>query len=272
MANIPNDLEMFLARGKQLAIDPRTSPIGAVKLKSLDEVEETTLELFPTSQVLDDPYENLPGFYHVPVVDLVSESEMYDPEGMLCWIGVLGCYASVDPEHGTVNKFPKVTWKHIVAKPLNYLDAPWRFPEVQRWRNFPFVINETGQRLEPYIEVCDLHQDRLSNKLPLSSDLLPVFRLAYLEDWLRGVANQFPFAGVQVAPRASLGCRKCYEAQEMWLKETIAAVPILEASPNRAGYIQCPGCGRSFSISHDRVFRDQIHLQCGQKIRVIASP
>lgn len=271
MNKIPDDLREFLARGEQFAINPKTSPIGSVKLKSLGQVEETTLELFPTCQALNGPYEDLPGFYHVPVVSLVAESEMYDPEGMLCWIGMLDCYGSVDPEHGTVVTFPKVKWKHIVAKPLNYLDAPWRFPEVTRWRHFPLVIRETGQRLEPYSTHCQLHNTRLSSRLPHPSDWMPVFRRGNLEDWLRGAQHAFPFAGVPVTERRSQGCRSCYEAQESWLAKKIAAVPAIEATANRAGYIKCPGCGRSFSVGDSGAYWNEMHRGCGQKIRVVAS-
>lgn len=113
-----------------------------------------------------------------------------------------------------------------------------------------------------------LHHNRLSTKLTHPSDLLPVFRRTCREDWLLGVANAFPFAGVPVSPRRSLGCRQCYEAQEKWLAKKIAVVPIVRATPNQVGYIQCPGCGGSFSTADRNAFQNQMHLRCGQKIHV----
>jgi hypothetical protein len=45
---------------------------------------------------------------------------------MQCWIIALKCFGSIDPEHGEVLSFPKVTWTAIVKSPIRYLAAQWQ--------------------------------------------------------------------------------------------------------------------------------------------------
>jgi len=122
------DLLAFLREGRELEYDVVASEVGTLTHKEVSELSRSTITTFPgCDSIIEDPYEDLEdGEYQIAVYDLVAETEDYDPEGMQCWIIALKCFGSIDPEHGEVLSFPKVTWTAIVKSPIRYLAAQWQ--------------------------------------------------------------------------------------------------------------------------------------------------
>lgn len=276
MKNLPVDLQEFLARGEQLQFDAKRSYVGKIQLKSLADVSETVLNVFPGAQSLNapDPYESLPGTYEIVVCDLVADSEDYRPEGILCWLPRLSCYGTIDAEHGDIITFPKVSWSHIVKRPLRYLDAQWNqadsFPHIYPWLHFPFALDDSAARFDPYPPKCPRHNGLLVTHTVFPPRLLDITRAIHWEDWLEQSKANFPCRGVPISHSKFRGCKTCIEAEANWLDTKIAETPTVDATTNDAGYIKCPRCGRSFSVRDDNMFYCQFHMKCGQRINVVA--
>src|SRR5262245_44562610 len=105
-AELPCDMLAFLRDGRRLEYDVGASEIGRITLKRDSDLRLSTITTFPGCQsIIFDPYEDLEGLYQIDVYNLVAQSELYDPEGLLCWIVALKQFGCVDPEHGDVITF-----------------------------------------------------------------------------------------------------------------------------------------------------------------------
>lgn len=276
MVKLPEDLSEFLRQGRQLEYDANRSNIGEIQLKSLGEVSLETLEVFPlSSSRMFGCYESLEGTYHVPVFDLVKESEDYLPEGLFCWLPTVQAYGAVDAEHSEITIFPGVTWKSIVGNPLTYLDAQWNSSlgsegkSLLPWLYFPFHLEERSDVIEPYPKSCPVHQIPVITKRVREHRLADLIRECHLEQWL-DARQEFPCCGVPVDEQSLLHCSDCFEAQQKWVNDTCASMPVADATPNDAGVVECPGCRRKFSYRDSNAYLDQIHLRCGTRVNVIA--
>ncbi len=271
--DLPNDLLAFLSAGSQLQYDESESTIGRIVLKSEAELSRDTIAGYPGCQsIIDDPYEDLDGLYQIEVYDLVAESEMYQTEGLFCWIIALQCFGVVDPEHGDVLTFPGVTWTDIAKSPTTYLDAQWDVGVGQRvlpWLRFPYEISEHETTLQPYESQCPVHDVPVTVQRLKKPPLFEVLRRRETKKWLQDRPASFPYSGLPVSEKELRCCHACHAAETDWLNEVDAAIAPLEAKPNAHGWIRCPGCGCRFTITDSRAFRNGMHLDCGQKICVV---
>jgi hypothetical protein len=304
--DLPDDLRAFLSAGSQLQYNENESTIGRIVLKTEAELSRDTIAGYPGCQsIIDDPYEDLDGLYQIEVYDLVAESEMYQTEGLFCWIIALQCFGVVDPEHGDVLTFPGVTWANIVKSPTTYLDAQWdvglgrhvlpwlrflrnvgvgprvlswlHFPwdagvgqRVLPWLHFPYEIREHETTLQPYESRCPVHDAPVTAQRLKKPPLFEVLRRLEARKWLQDRLTYFPYSGLPVSDKKLLCCQACHAAEELWLNEVDAAIAPLEAKPNAHGWIKCPGCGGRFMTTDSGNFSNGMHLGCGQKIRVVA--
>lgn len=278
MAELPEDLCEFLRLGRQLEYDARRSHIGKIQLKSLSDVAIATIEVFPeSSSRVFGCYESLEGTFHVPVYDLVKYSEDYLSEGLFCWLPTVQAYGTVDAEHSEITIFPGVTWKNIVKRPLTYLDAQWnssfrsKAKSLLPWLYFPFHLEEREDVLEPYPKTCPVHQTPVTTKRVSGHRLTDLIRTCHLEQWL-DARREFPCCGVPLDERRLLHCSDCFEAQQQWVRDAYAAMPVGDATPNAAGFVECPGCRSKFSYRDSSTYLDQIHLRCGTRVNVISPP
>lgn len=279
-SSLPRDLIAFLEDGHQLEYDVDRSSIGNIRLKSAEDLAISTIALPDGCQsILEDPYSELNGHYHVEVVDLVAESDDYDPQGLLCWIVPLQQFGMLDPEHGDVLVFPGATWTDITAAPLNYLDALWGDDEaaerVLPWPYFDFEACDSDLRIKPYGPSCPVHGVALTKQQSKKPLLYDVLRRREPEDWLQNYLAKFPCSGVPVAEGELLCCPDCRTAEDAWIKSVEESITPIDAKPNETGWILCPGCGIRFSLGDadrfaftDATDRVGVHLSCGQKLRV----
>jgi hypothetical protein len=118
---IPPDLYAFLQSGDVLHYDESASTVGRIRLVGADQLAEAEIEI--TSDDSDfhgiDPYGFLNGTYHLNVVNLVAESEDYDPIGILVWAPSYQSFGTWDSEHLSLLLFPGTTWKEIATAPTN---------------------------------------------------------------------------------------------------------------------------------------------------------
>jgi len=85
----------------------------------------------------DDPHQSDHGYYVVPGVDLVSQVDGFDPDGILLWIPALSSFGTWDSDHWDVILFENTRWEAIIADPARFLDAQWApdhgFPYLKPW-------------------------------------------------------------------------------------------------------------------------------------------
>jgi hypothetical protein len=276
MPNLPQDLVDFLQSGEGLRYDPTGTEIGYVALKSFASLGTSTIAMYPGCQnIIDDPYYLLDGRYQIEVVNLIAESESYDADGLLCWITRIQEFGSVDPDHGTIVAFPGVTWSTIVADPVRFLDQQWDRNEeisdlVQPWMHFPFRLSKSSLTLNPYGSHCSKHGCPLLTGGTRRNELFDIFRRRAVDDWLANYIAHFPCAGVPVDENDLLHCPECSSAEEKWFRRLEESIPVLTATPRKSdGWIQCPGCGIRFSTLAPESFSHNVHLRCGQRIRLV---
>jgi len=124
---LPQEVVDFFKAGRQLDYDPAPTEVGPTRLKPLDHLQ---IEWFPAithdTPVHDkDPHKSDKGAYHLQIVDLIGEAQVYDPDGLLAWFCDYQAFGSCDEDHGVAKIFPNASWSDIVADPAKYLDAPW---------------------------------------------------------------------------------------------------------------------------------------------------
>ena len=274
--DLPSDLLTFLREGRQLEFDIQKSEIGPIQLVNAEDLQPTTIEVFPGCQsIVDDPYEELDGLYFVDVYDLIAEAEHYDPEGLFCYITALNCYGCVDSEHGDVITFPGLNWTQLAASPLPYLDAQWDDTSVGSrelpWLYFPFVLAETGKVIEPYGPVCPQHQVPLGRRTLDAMPSLALIRRIAEDDWIEQQSSTFPCPGVPVEGDVFLYCGRCRAAEDEWARQIDkTVVESLDVTPYKDGWVQCPNCSLKFSFRDASVFAHNYHLTCGQKLNIQA--
>lgn len=272
---LPEDLLDFLAKGRQLSRTRQTSITGRIELVRPDDLDITTLRVPPGCQSLpDDPYDSLPGHYELKVVDLIADCEEYDPEGLLCWVVSHRMFASTDLEHGDIFVFRDVGWSDIAREPSRYIDVQWNSAgrgadRVLPWREFPFVIEEDTARVEPYPQCCPIHGARLDHRKADDMSLMKVLQQIDLEGWCAEQQAKFPCAGVPVSDLEWFGCTECGEAAATWMRELFDSLPELAVVQDPNGWVRCPACGYKFSLKDRNVWKNSIHMLCGQRLSVL---
>lgn len=272
---LPNDLIAFLAAGRQFDYDTENSEVGRIALKRDTDLALTTITTFPGCQsVINDPYRDLDGLYHIDVYDLVAESERYETEGLLCWIVALRQFGCIDPEHGDVIVFHGATWTDIAANPRPYLDAQWGDEEcavrVLPWVHFPMKLGKSEALISPYGSRCPIHNAPVTVQRVQKPPLFDVLRRRKLDDWLQSYLTVFPCSGVPITEHELLRCSHCRAAEDAWIRNVDESIVPTNTTPNAHGWVRCPGCGIRFLIADSKVFRNGIHLNCGQKITVVS--
>ncbi len=278
MNTLPDDLINFLRQSRQLEYDVPNSTIGPIRMKTEKDLELNTISFYPATQsIIDDPYSDLDGLYIAEVIDLISESEDYDPEGLLCWVPSLKSYACIDAEHGTVLKFMDTTWSDISENPIAYLDAQWDFVSIDTkseiilpWLHFPFELEEYDQILKPYPSICSVHVEPVIAKKFNKPPLFNALRQRELSQWIERYTTYFPCSGVPVTEDELLCCIKCHEEEAKWISEIDDAIIAIDEKPNEDGWLKCPFCGKRFKINDKEIFKDGVHLMCGQKISIMS--
>jgi hypothetical protein len=275
MYRLPDDLIAFLSSKSQLEYDSANSSIGQIKLKSLAELRPSTIEIYDGCQeIIDDPYSCLNGIYEVAVVDLVSQSEDYPTEGLLCWIAALHVFGSVDAEHGSVITLPGVLWTEIARNPVQFLDAQWEGHDnpfckyALPWLHFRFRSKQRGLVIDPPPETCPVHGLRLATTFAQRTRKFEVYRRREIEQWLSKYVQVFPCGGLPISDSEMHCCVKCRSLEDQWGADVERLVVPIDVNVNSHGWTQCPGCGIRFSIHDENRFCDGIHMTCGQKIRI----
>lgn len=274
MIELPSDCLRFLEAGQQFAYCPDGTSIGRIHLKHAGELVARMARLHPDGQgVIDDPYAHLDGNYAVELIDLVRESDDYDPEGLLCWIPAIKSFGSVDEEHSTAISYTGAAWSDIVRDPIGHLDSQWGLGsvpvnQVLPWLSFSFRLDSGDAVLAPYAVACHRHQEPLVVDQRPAPKLSRVYRRRDPSVWLSKCLQDFPCPGVPLNNTDSILCRTCRSLEQDWMHAQMNAIPELTVVANSQGWIECPGCGIRFSISDEARFQYGIHLTCGQRIRV----
>lgn len=276
MSDLPNDLKEFLRREGQLEYDVKRSRIGQIRLKKWDDIDLATVDIRHDSHLgRIDGYASLEGTYPVPVFNLVEKSLQFSVVGIFGWLPTIESYGVIDVEQSEVIVFPGVTWQGVVQDPIKYLDVLWRVPtqdwvqSILPWLYFPLHLDCRNYVIEPYPKICPIHRKPVVTSKAVGHRLTWLLRNNHLENWLDS-RSEFPCCGVTDAAGGLRHCSACFEEEQRWVKDVYASLPVLEATANRASYVKCPGCGRSFSY-YSNVYLDQIHLGCGQRVKVIIS-
>lgn len=142
---LPPGLETHILFGGRLGYDPRRCEVGRVKLRALDALELTEVDVEPgaTPQTKADPNWGRRGVYKVAAIDLVAECEHYDPFGVLMWFPDLAAFGQYDDDHNEALLFVGSRWDDIVAAPAVFLSAQWRPSDLPG-----------AKRLEPWTGGC----------------------------------------------------------------------------------------------------------------------
>jgi len=127
LAALPASVHTFLAENPNHKIKSRSLECGTVELKTLDllEIDRFIITTNGTPEAENDPNQGKDGGYILNVVDLVSDCENYDPEGILTWFLDYDCFGCYDTDHGTAKMFLADSWDDIIAKPVPYLNSQW---------------------------------------------------------------------------------------------------------------------------------------------------
>lgn len=225
--NLPEDLVEFLARGGQLRFDSEETVTGAIKLKPLDRLTETKLPVNVCHNLfgLEDPYVYYPGYYEVPVYDLVEECEMREPEGTFFWLPKLAVFGSFDYEQRGLVIFAGVTWPMIVREPLTYLEGQWEFSgvgeQISPWLHFPFVMSDRSRKIEPYPARCAVHDMPIVRRQCARHDQVEDHLERDPLAWLDIASQRFPHPGVPVDETTVICCDKCVAAEHDWVAERV---------------------------------------------------
>lgn len=226
---LPSEVRAFLGSGATLKYDASQSAVGQIRLVTPDQLEVVEIEM--TSDESDfhaiDPYNFLDGTYRLHAVNLVAESEEYEPTGILGWLPEYQSFGSWDPEHRSVLLFPNVRWADIIAAPAKYLDEQWNRlgiaqPVQMPWLDLSYHVVEFEHIFEPYPKTCSLHRiDLAISERPAYpeyiADLHNAFRLRNIVEYINELPVAFPCAGVPADRSTHLYCSQCFEAERGWL-------------------------------------------------------
>jgi hypothetical protein len=277
---LPSETLRFLRAERTLDYDVEESEVGRIRLVEPDDLELDEIEISAGDSDLAelDPYDFLGGSYHVEVVNLVAESDDYDPAGILGWIPAYRSFGSWDTEHGTLLLFEGAKWADIVKDPRRYLDEQWAREGVGNtalflWLALPFYLDDYEYVIEPYPDFCELHQTRLTTtpapRLQRHEVALrDALRVRNIESYLDGLERTFAHPGVPASRSETYFCSRCSEAENQWLLavQDGAAVPV-KATEDQI--VRCPTCQKAFSVDNRQVFVDGFHLTCGTRLLVI---
>lgn len=280
MSIVPADLLAFLQAEKSLEYDEATSTVGHIRLVSPDELALSEIEI--TSEDSDfhavDPYNFVDGTYRLQAVDLVAESDEYEPAGILAWFPCFGSLGTWDPEHLSLLLFPNVSWSNFVQDPAKYLDEQWNReglaqPVPMPWLVLPYHLADYDLVFEPYEDTCSFHRAPLV-KAPTRSypppipDLRDALRLRSIEDYLQSLISAFPSAGVPVSESVDLYCPQCFSAESAWLLQASIQEPqVVRATAD--GFVRCPHCHVSFNLANKRSLQHGFHASCGTRLAIL---
>ena len=125
-SDLPEETSDFLESNRALLYSPSAVECGAIALHSVNDL--TTRDFWVNSDGrdwADDPYGSNTGYYSVPAVDLVSQAEGFDPDGILAWIPRAKSFGTWDCDHWDLIVFAGTSWGEIVADPARFLNAQW---------------------------------------------------------------------------------------------------------------------------------------------------
>lgn len=219
MNHLPKSLITFLKNGQQLRFDESKSDIGPFSLKKYSEITVSKTHAFPGCQnIIDDPYGTLEGQYEIEIIDLVKESEYYDPEGLLCWINSFKKFGCIDEEHGEILVY-SCSWDELVNTPLKFIDSIWGQDEnaerILPWLHFPFKLFDTNELITPYSSLCNLHNLPISTK-KVTTPLYEYFELREDDNWFKNYKKYFPNSGISFNEETILCCSKCQKLELEW--------------------------------------------------------
>ncbi len=146
---LPKDLIDFLKSGKELEYDADKCEPGQISLLPFDEL--TIGEVYVNSEesplAEKDPHSGEKGYYSVTVVNLVSDCDGYDPEGILIWLPEQKIFGTWDSDHWDILVFPNASWLDIVSDPAKYINAQWAPDDVEYeyFEPFPKYPFKTGK-------------------------------------------------------------------------------------------------------------------------------
>jgi hypothetical protein len=201
-------------------------------------------------------------------------SDDYSPVGLLCWFVDLKVFGCIDPEHGKVMTFPDSTWSDIVASPIAYLDERWDGTglgeNIFPWLYFPFVLEDNSEtKLLPYRHQCPMHELAITTMRRPRPRIFESFRRRETASWLHNYQKTFPCSGLPINENDDqLACIACREAEDNWLREVIAAITPVDAQLYGQNWVKCPACGVRFSTVNPDSYLEDIHLRCGQRLRL----
>jgi len=124
---LPEELILFLKKKRSLKYDPDECECGETELKQLEELELSEFYIdFDSNNIQpDDPHQGEEGYYVVKGVDLISECDGFDPEGILIWLPDYQMFGAWDSDHYNLTLFNDTDWEEIVEDPVQYLNAQW---------------------------------------------------------------------------------------------------------------------------------------------------
>lgn len=138
-SSVPSDAISYLQNHRSFDYDPSMSECGAVVLAPVENLDVRDFWVDGEGQNwADDPHAAEVGYYVVPCIDLVSQVDGFDPEGILVWIPRVASFGSWDADHWDLIVFYSTGWEAIVADPLRYINAQWdpdcEFDFLKPWR------------------------------------------------------------------------------------------------------------------------------------------
>lgn len=153
--DLPSDLTSFLRESHILEYDFLACEAGQVTLCAIESLrlieiyvnsEETPFEACLRPEE-DDEYEYNPdmwdphcveGFYAIQAVNLIASVTGYEgfAAGTLLWYPKYRQYGQWDNEHGNAIRFGNISWSDIVADPVHFMNAKWRWDEKEEIFNW----------------------------------------------------------------------------------------------------------------------------------------
>jgi hypothetical protein len=276
---VPRDVLEFLMSGKSLEYDVENSEVGRIRLCSARDLKAVEIDISSDESEFSDldPYAFMEGHYRAEGVNLVAESDNYEPLGILGWIPRYHCFGSWDSEHETLMLFEGATWSDIVANPGAYLDEQWQQTGLGRalpmpWLELEFHSHDFEFVIAPYGDSCPVHGEAIQRGVRPAhrsdvAELRDALRSRRLEDYLLKLDDEFPHPGVPCSPSEHLFCSWCFEAEQQWLIDEASQEP-RPVTATSDGIIRCPECRKAFSIENRQVFVNSVHKTCGTRLVV----
>ena len=125
---LPPECVSFIESGRQFQYVASDCECGMVRLVRPDEI--FACEVSCESDVSRGWFRNPQRIRgSIRAVNLLAETDGYDPEFILSWLPDFKQFATIDTSHDRVTLFPTSSWADIVADPLSYLQSQWSIEE-----------------------------------------------------------------------------------------------------------------------------------------------